>query len=589
FLITAHDVTSQVLANQQAEAEHKSLLSAHEKIDSELLRLVAIESTVRNVLKAQSYPDIARVAVETLVEAFSPICACIHIARPDRQELQLAHLYINQEQATSDLQTSGFALEYIPYDSPFWLAKARLYQEPLVIDSLQRMPGAQDAEKSTLEIPFAGGYVCIPLRLNDYFEGTLLLLFQESVDLRGPLLRTLTDCSKYIGAALARTRLHTEVENQHTRLRAVLDHLPEGVFLVEAKDMRIGYANEAASHILGLPRERLLNLSLWDAHTTRRHLYRLSSLQEADQELEKSRVPTLRALAGETVVGEEVVFTRADAKQLTLLCSAAPIRNEGDTITGAVAIFQDITARKSLEEQKNEFLSIASHELRTPIAAIQGFAEIVQLMSEQGMNLNSPHTHQAIDGIIEQSERLTRLIDEIMDLSRVQHTLLTLNKAPHDLIGTLKRAKESMAAAAGKQHTLVLNLQGLDEQDSLIAEYDEGRLLQVLNNLLSNAFKYSHTKSKVEIGLSYAGKQAEKVRLWVRDWGIGIPEHDLLSIFKRFHRASNFDRSISGLGIGLYLAHEIIIQHGGFIWVESKEGEGSTFIIELPLIQSEDA
>ncbi len=135
------------------------------------------------------------------------------------------------------------------------------------------------------------------------------------------------------------------------------------------------------------------------------------------------------------------------------------------------------------------------------------------------------------------------------------------------------------------QSHLLTDLEGLQQTDTLIGWFDEGRMIQVLSNLMSNAIKYSPTGGEIEIGLRHTSTEHDEALIWVKDVGIGIPADAIPHIFERFHRASNLNRSVSGLGIGLYLAKELVIRHGGRIWVESTEGRGSTFYIRLPLHQ----
>ena len=584
LLITASDVTPQVLARRQVEEEQKSLQTSHTEVDTELQRLAVIETIARSVRKELESKKIALVATEALVEAFDPSCVCIHIARPASQELLLIHMYIDKnDQSTEAMRLVAPNIQNIPYSSRSWLVRARNYREPLIIDDLMQTPRVEPpTDKPPLKALSTNGYICIPLWFQDHFEGTLTVFLRETININGLVARALIDCSTYISAALAHSRLIGEVEYERKRLSAVLDHIPEGIFLTEAGNGKLSYANEAATRLLRVQESQLLELSLRDLHDLQSINYR--ARQADGQELTNARFPTLRALQGETVVGEEIQLTTPEKETLILLFSAAPILNEHGAIISAATIFQDITTRKSLEEQKNEFLSIASHELRTPITAILGFAEILQMLTSMGQDLASPHVIQAIEAILEQSTRLTRQIDEMLDLSSLQHTLLALNKAPHDLVGILKHAISSMAIT-DKQHTLSFVLQGLNETETLIGEFDEERIRQVINNLISNALKYSKTGSEVEIGLRSLPQQPGRALIWVRDSGVGIPARDLPLIFERFHRAGNFDRSISGLGIGLYLTRELVVQHGGSIRVESREGVGSTFSVELPLSQ----
>ena len=295
----------------------------------------------------------------------------------------------------------------------------------------------------------------------------------------------------------------------------------------------------------------------------------------------------VRALSEETVKTQETLVTRADGSFVVSLCSSAPLFSANGTLTGAVLVFQDITIQKSLEQHKNEFLSMTCHELRTPITAIQGLAELLQMNNTQNARWDSSRSQRAFKQIVEQSQHLTKLVEEMLDLSRIEQARFTLKRAPIDIIGLLANVVESQAATT-RRHELHLNREKIEKASTLMANVDEERLIQVFNNLISNAIKYSPAGGKIEIGLRpmmepHTPQTKHEVLIWVKDQGIGIAPEEIPHIFKRFHRASTLDPSLSGLGIGLYLVKEIMTSHGGRVWVESVEEGGSTFYILLPL------
>jgi signal transduction histidine kinase len=174
----------------------------------------------------------------------------------------------------------------------------------------------------------------------------------------------------------------------------------------------------------------------------------------------------------------------------------------------------------------------------------------------------------------------------MLDLSRIENVQLLINPAVHDLLDTITHAVKTQAITS-KRHTIRLTLDRLQPGDRLMAYYDEDRIDQVLNNLISNATKYSPPGSEIEVGLSFIEKKSRQALIWVKDQGVGIASSELPHIFKRFHRASKFDRTISGLGIGLYLVHELVTRHGGKVWVESIENHGSIFYVTLPLFAAQ--
>src|SRR5579863_2913267 len=402
------------------------------------------------------------------------------------------------------------------------------------------------------------------------------------------LLLTLTDTTAEVLArqqseqaqeSLAWTSRSLEAERQklevHARLRTILDKLPEGILLVEASDGFISYANAAAAHILGVPIMGLVGVPF------NSHSKDYSPIYIAGRPIPPWNFAVVRALSGETVKGQETMVTKSDGSKVVTLSSSAPLRNEDGIKTGAVIVFQDITKQKTIEEQKNEFISIAGHELRTPTTAIVGFAEILQ-MKMTLENSSDPIAQRAIAHIVEQGEQLTRLIEEMLDVTRIETAQLPLHLGQYNLVDTLIHVIESQSITT-KKHDIRLTVQGLETPDILMGNFDENRMIQVVNNLISNAIKYSPAGCEIEVGLRYTPQQPGEALIWVKDQGIGIPAGELPYIFERFRRVSSLDHSISGLGLGLYLVKELVTRHAGRVWVESTEGSGSTFYIRLPL------
>ncbi len=384
-----------------------------------------------------------------------------------------------------------------------------------------------------------------------------------------------SDVTAHLLARRQAEHVHTSLMNERARFHAILDQLPEGILLVEATDGNISYANASAATILGIPLPDLLGVSF------HQHARNPSLDDGYDRQALPWDFAVINALFGKTASSQETVVVKPDGNTLIMLSSSAPLYTEEHSISGAVIVFQDITAQKMIERQKNAFLSLASHELRTPITAIMGYAEILHMLAAQEKALN-PLGQRAIAQIVTQSDQLTRLIEEMFDLTRLESAQLSLDCTWHDLHATLKKAIESQEITA-RGHSIRLTAQGLAATDSVMGYFDEQRVIQIMNNLISNAIKYSPNGSEIAVGLQHSPEQPDKALIWVQDHGIGIPTKEFHLIFQRFHRASNLDKSMSGLGLGLYLVKELVTRHKGRVWVESREGEGSTFYILLPL------
>ncbi len=377
-------------------------------------------------------------------------------------------------------------------------------------------------------------------------------------------------------------RLHLDVEAGQSYLRTVLDQLPQGILMADIVSGLITYANPAAAQLLKIPLSHLAG-SLVHQFT------HVSDEITADgHPVSPWNFFLIQALSGETVRSKEAVLVLSDGSRVTMLISGAPIYTDSkgqSVMTGAVIVFQDITAQKSIEQHKNEFVWIANHELRTPITIIQGFAELLKMTETEENPLNE-FTRNALAHIIDQSEHLALLIEAMLDVSKIEQEQFDLDRAPHDLLALLISIVKGQQIAA-RHHHIRLALHGLQEQDRVIGIFDKQRMTQVISNLINNAIKYSPDGGEIEVGLRVVedmqlGEYREAL-IHVKDNGIGIDPGDLSHIFKRFYRASTLDGYLSGFGIGLYVVKEVVTRHGGRVWAESIKGSGSTFYAWLPL------
>ena len=535
-------------------------------------RLAIIEAVARTVQTARDPTSLCEATLALLRDHLETLSISIHRADATHRTFQLLAPAPEPDKESAQL------LHQIRAEKVFSTAQGSHQRAPILIEDLQTTALEPEclAQMYALAFPAACGYLSIPLWYSESCEGILTALFRSPIVASGLQEQVLTGCSIYLAAALAHARVSEEACQEHAQLRSVLDQIPEGVLIVESVAGRITYANEMASHILGLARTDLLGSPFHSLpQTFRPHIAQGRRTLPWNYAL-------VRAFCGETVTGQETIVTRPDGRTVFALCSSTPLHAADGEVSEAILVFQDISAQVSLEQQKQAFLSTLSHELRTPVTAIEGFAELLQMQAAQGKGLADALSLRAFENIVMQSEALTHLIDEMLDLSRMERTQLTLSCGFHDLIQLLTSVVESMACTTPRHH-LSLVLQGTQETDSLVGWFDEQRIRQVLYNLITNAIKYSPAGGEVEVGLRWTEKRADEVLLWVRDEGIGIAASDRSAIFTRFYRASSLDPALSGLGIGLYLVKDLVTRHGGRVWVESSEGAGSTFLVVLPL------
>jgi PAS domain S-box-containing protein len=508
---------------------------------------------------------------------FDTVTACIHTAHPEQRVFKLLCASRPHGPAPEELKS----MDYMPYEQ-LGLTKGVLTQrDPIVVEDLQiaAEEGKLNRNSPLLRLGTCG-YVCVPLWFGDQLEGTIVASFRSPISRDGSEVHAMVGMGTHIAAALAHARLHATIEKERTRLRTVLDQLPEGILIAETSGGAISYANPAAAQILGISTEEITHIPL------HRHSWLRAGIETTREgrPLPPWNFIAIRALSGETFTGKEATVMQPDGRRIVTLASCAPLYSERGLMTGAVIVLQDVTAQKTLEQHKNEFFSIANHELRTPITVIQGFSEILQLRSSQENSFDKL-TLYALSNIVEQSHHLTHLIEEMLDISRIEQTQFQLDYAPCNLLSLLKRVFDSQSSVS-RLHRFTFQLEGVQETDIVPTYLDEQRIVQVFNNLIGNAIKYSTRDSTIEIGLKHAAERPQEVLIWIKDEGIGIAAEDIPHIFKRFHRARNVDRSHSGFGIGLYLVKEVVTQHRGRVWVDSCEGEGSTFYVTLPLAVS---
>jgi PAS domain S-box-containing protein len=279
-----------------------------------------------------------------------------------------------------------------------------------------------------------------------------------------------------------------------------------------------------------------------------------------------------RALeSGERVEGEiEVAVNGPDGGSAASQCAltAEPLRDATGAVIGITCAALDVTERRALERLQQEFISLVSHELRNPLASIKGYAQLVLRRGQ--------FQERAIRSIVQQTDHLDRLISDLLDSSRAAAGRLELRRRRTALAEIVEAAVEQARNQADR-HTLRLEVADND----LAGLWDAQRLDQVFTNLLSNAVKYSPEGGEIVVRVA---RQANEVLVSIQDQGVGIAPAQLSRLFDRFYRVSETAGGVRGLGIGLYVARELVEAHGGRLWAESPgPGQGSTFWVALPL------
>jgi PAS domain S-box-containing protein len=285
-------------------------------------------------------------------------------------------------------------------------------------------------------------------------------------------------------------------------------------------------------------------------------------------------IPALRKLLNEILPKNaqfndfEVDHDFGSIGHKTMLLNARRIILEENKTELILLAIEDVTEKKILEKQKEEFINIASHELKTPITAIK---ILVEILLRQSKNIDDKHK-KIMHSLNQQTDRLTEMVNRLLTIGRIEEGNATLIKKKVDLDAMLKRVVEDFQLTL-KKHTLVIT--GESKKKILL---DEASIEQLLVNLLTNAVKYSPDEGKIIITVS---KNKNEVVVNVKDTGIGIAKKELSQIFDRYYRSATSSNA-KGFGLGLYISEEIVKQHNGRIWAESVKGKGSTFFFTLP-------
>jgi PAS domain S-box-containing protein len=360
----------------------------------------------------------------------------------------------------------------------------------------------------------------------------------------------------------AQVQAQQQLENQRALLETMVAAAPVGIAFFD-RDMRIVTLNAEWARMSGTDLIAARGQILYDV------LPNMRARQAAHQ----------RALSGEAVDLDDVLYDLpGEDRPRHYEVHFRPIWDKDGAIAGTLVAASDVTARHEIDQQKDEFIALASHELKTPVTAIKGYA---QSGLRAATKLGDERLERTLRVIDDQSNRLTRLINELLDVSRAQSNTLSLYAEPLDLRQLVHEVVNNLQLTAP---AFTLDLQVPPRPT--VVNADRQRIEQVLVNLVQNAIKYSGQSERVEISVRTEGSE---VITTVRDFGVGIPLDQQEQVFERFFRARNVSsRHYSGLGLGLFIARGIVERQGGRMWLQSVEGSGSTFAFALPLLPTNE-
>ncbi|HEY0755753.1 MAG TPA: ATP-binding protein [Ktedonobacteraceae bacterium] len=399
---------------------------------------------------------------------------------------------------------------------------------------------------------------------------------------RERLLREQFIITERYQAEQERAKLLEALAFERARFEEVLRHLPSGVLIAEAPEGKIVLGNQQVEMIMRHPVHYSPDIK---AYTEWVGWHLDGRLVEAEE------WPLARAVRGESW-SEDFKYLRGDNTFGFIRVNGAPIKDLAGNVVAGVISFNDITGQKELEHQQEVFLSMATHELKTPLTALQGTVQLAQRRLRRVISMPespSPEIQKHIEEVLlmlgrgEQQLRIqNRLINDLLETSRIQADAFELQLHTSDLISLVGETVHDFQSAH-LQRTISLEL---PPQDAILFEGDPDRIQQVLNNYLANALKYSPTETPIQVGLSTDEHEA---RVWVRDSGPGLSLEAQQHIWQRFYQAPGIhahNGSGVSLGLGLYICQKLVSKHGGQVGVESRPTQGSTFWFTIPLKQA---
>jgi signal transduction histidine kinase len=379
-----------------------------------------------------------------------------------------------------------------------------------------------------------------------------------------------------------------EAAEEHERLQMIFDHFSLAALALydaETSELLIGSFRylEAVARLLKLPLESIKGRKFQElamASSEQQAMQLWGNVLETHETL---RIPELpyKASSNDT----EIIWDYS----LTPIMDVEQPERVRYILVSAIEITEQVQARKELEQLdslKDDFLELVTHELRSPLTIIQGNVQLLQrnlqrLQTSQqhgdGQEQSSENETAMLTRISQQIRRMNELIEEMMDVTRIREKVLTLhNPQTIDLAELARRVVQQFTSL---DHEIVLHTDG----DSIRTTVDVSRTEQALNNLISNAIKYSPPDKPITVSVTRSNDHVNEAVVAVSDKGQGISKDEQEHIFERFYRATATDEQADGLGLGLYIVREIIAQQRGRVWIESEPGQGSTFFFSLPL------
>nr|MBA2332452.1 GAF domain-containing protein [Actinomycetota bacterium] len=401
---------------------------------------------------------------------------------------------------------------------------------------------------------FAAGhasYLGVPMTAPDgTVDGILAVYDQRPREWREEEREALVLLAGSAASARRNAELYQGVRHEQQRSEAILANVADGIVAVDRQG-KVVLWNPAAEQITGVPTAVALG------RTPRQALGRGLEAEPGGRG------------------GSRLVAVRRDDEEVWLSVNEAVMTDPAGVVAGRIFAFRDISADRAVEQMKSDFVSTVSHELRTPLTSIYGFAET---LLRQDVLFGDVERGTFLRYIASESERLTAIVDRLLSVAQLDTGAMSVRLATTDVARVVQEVVTSAESALAQNgHTFVTSF----ESGFLAAEADEEKVGQVLTHLIDNAVRYSPAGATVTIA---ARRTDGSVQLRVEDEGAGIPRGEQDRIFRKFYRGEAASQTVGAgaTGLGLFLAEGLVTAMGGRIWVDSPEGRGAAFVVELP-------
>lgn len=401
-------------------------------------------------------------------------------------------------------------------------------------------------------------YIGVPLLVGNERVGTLNFSGPDERKafraMEAELVRLL---GRWLGQEWLKSERAREIAEKTMLLNAIVEAVPDAIITAN-DERRIQMVNSSGEKLFGLDREKLVGQST-------------SVLYPSVDEYERQGERVYDKAMQKAVNRFEMNLRKKDGSIFPGEVFMAPLNGDADAKLGVVGVVRDISEETALRKAKDELIATVSHELRTPITSINGAVKLLAMEREQ----LPENMRVLLDAATRNADRLIHLVENILDLEKLNSSELSFDRRKIDLLALVSRAVEDMRPYADQYDVRLDLANGHAGQGTIFG--DEARLLQVLSNLLSNAVKASSAGGVVDVGLTSSGNG-----FWIRDHGRGIPVSLQQELFDRFTRSpESYTATQKGTGLGMSIVKAIVDHHGGKIEFDTAEGEGTTFTVSL--------